>query len=296
MNLGFLRPKLLWIMSWILHYFWILPFCVGTIITVVETEQTLSFEWNTSNPKFSEKDGAKLSIPVGSNLKVICPQRNNTSADSLYYVIYWVSEEGFKKCFKPHNDSSVLVVCNRPEVSFDFTVEISIFTGTPNGKDFKVGHSYYIASFSTGTLQGLGNEYDGACKDKNMRINMTVVNQQFPTTQAPSKTTPIVTTSRPDTPNTTVLSSTQPSPSTALPTTHLFTTATTVGSSTGRTSTNIPEVTGNTDSVINVPDNGNTGVIDLTNRAPAGPVPTLVLTACLSVLHILYSQSPLDQR
>lgn len=32
------------------NYFWILPFCMGAMISVVETDQTTSFEWNRNNP------------------------------------------------------------------------------------------------------------------------------------------------------------------------------------------------------------------------------------------------------
>lgn len=39
--------------------------------------------------RFNDKEGAKLSVPVGSNFKIICPQANNSSPE--YYVIYWVS-------------------------------------------------------------------------------------------------------------------------------------------------------------------------------------------------------------
>jgi len=42
-------------------------------------------------------------------------------------------------------DKSVLVICDKPDQSFDFTVEITIFSGTPGAKDFEIGKSYYIA-------------------------------------------------------------------------------------------------------------------------------------------------------
>lgn len=54
MNLGVLSPKLSRIMRVAFHYTWILPFCMGTLITIVETEQATkaaqSVMWNKSNP------------------------------------------------------------------------------------------------------------------------------------------------------------------------------------------------------------------------------------------------------
>lgn len=54
MNLGVLSPKLSRIMRVALHYIWILPLCMGTLVTVVETEQAnkaaKKVMWNKSNP------------------------------------------------------------------------------------------------------------------------------------------------------------------------------------------------------------------------------------------------------
>ena len=40
-------------------------------------------------------EGAKLSIPVGSNFKIICPQEHNSSMEGEYYSVYWVSTDIF---------------------------------------------------------------------------------------------------------------------------------------------------------------------------------------------------------
>jgi len=59
----------------------------------------------------------------------------------------------------------------------------------------------------------------------------------------------------------------------------------------------IPDPTAITDDIISVPDNGNSGVIDITNSAQTLRVsPLLLLTFCLSMLHIVYQRLPLIQR
>lgn len=65
---------------------------------------------------------------------------------SLFVLFLQVPAESFNECFLPNdNTKSILVLCNKPHQPFDFTVEITIFSGTIGAKDFEIGKSYYIA-------------------------------------------------------------------------------------------------------------------------------------------------------
>ncbi|XP_052801014.1 ephrin-B2a-like isoform X2 [Mya arenaria] len=273
--------------------------CVGPGVGVTAPIYTL--HWIPGN-QFNNSSGAQLSIPMGSHLKIVCPlQTSSSKANELYYILYWVPVESYTSCFKTNNksSSSVLVICNKPNMTFDFTVEITNFTGTPNSKEFELGKSYYIASFSTGTSEGLLNTYGGACKEQNMKLNLTVVGQKLPPTQGPHQTSTPKATPRSSTARPTVSAATEPPPTQPTtvkiqPTTPKPSIKTTPHSE--PRPTDIPVSPGNTDTIINVPDHGNTGVIDVSGAAVPSAVPTLLLSLCLSLSHILYINTWLIQR
>ncbi|KAL4225082.1 Ephrin [Mactra antiquata] len=245
----------------------------------------VSFNWTRSNERFVQDVGASLSIAVGTNLVIHCPAFIDPPE---YYTIYWVSARGFQECFKPANDSKLLVVCNRPNQDLTWIQEVRSFSGVPGGKEFDIGQNYYLATFSTGTLHGLNNEIGGACRDSTMKLNISIVDASPPTTPGPTNhTTP--TTKRPVTPptrkttQTTETTTTKSTTETSRRTTPRYTTPTSY-------TTDIPVYTDIP--VINVPDSGsggNTGVIDISRSSQLSPASSLlVLSICLSLVHILY--------
>ncbi|XP_045175930.2 ephrin-B2-like [Mercenaria mercenaria] len=287
MNLGVLKPKLSRIMPVAFQYIWILPLCMGTMISVVDTEKTV-IAWNRSNQLFQTEGGAHLTLPILTNLMVLCPC-NTTPSE--YYRVYWVAEEGYRRCFLTHNDSQMMVDCVNPHEKVNFTQEIRTFSGVPGGKDFKIGSTYYLATFSTGTQNGLLNEEHGACKDHNLRLKVTITGQITHSTQKPTNTP--ASTTRKSTPSPTTRTTKYTTRSTTKTTTQSTTTKQTT--QTPRT-TDIPDLTDIP--VISVPDTpgGNTGVIDISSAQTLRVSLTLVLSVCLSLLHILYLNVPLIQR
>lgn len=288
MNLGLSFLKFC-IMPWIFHYlFWLLPLCMGGMISIVETDEVISFGWNVSNPKFSNEKGAELIVPLSSNLVITCPYMVNE-----YYKIYWVPKEIYENCFIPTNVTlEAFLDCDTPyDGGYPKYFELSIvaFTGVPGQKDFVTGRNYYLATMSTGTEAGLGNTYKGACKEKNMKLNISVVDKPLPTTKAPtdgtkSQTTkkpPVRTTERTTTP-TTERQTTTPSPPTTTrkATTKLKTTL-------RPPSTDIPDINSG-DIIIDNTGNGNSAVIDANDSGKSLTFSWLiVLSIGLSVLHLV---------
>lgn len=282
MNLGLYIPKFR-IMPWIFNYlFCILPLCMGGMISIVETDERMeiSFDWNSKNPKF-KPNGAKISIPVLSNLVVTCPHMVDE-----YYKIYWVPKDAYENCFIPANVSlEKFLVCDKPwgPEAVYFELNIQTFTGVWGTKDFEIGKSYYLATMSSGTKEGLGNEFEGACLTDKMKLNITVIEKPLPTTKAPTdgntRTTnkpPDRTTQRPKPTTTTPRPTTPSSTTTKKATTKLKTTS-------KPPSTDIPDI--NTGDI--VIDGPNSGIIDASSGQSLTFPWLLVLSICLSVFHLV---------
>ncbi|XP_060585195.1 ephrin-4-like isoform X2 [Ruditapes philippinarum] len=240
------------------------------------------YNWTRENEKFHVEGTAHMNIPLLSNLVILCPV-NTTPAE--YYRVYWVNEEGFNGCFLPPQHSQLLVDCDDPTQAITFTYEFKRFSGVPGGKDFEPGQNYYIATFSTGTKNGFTNELYGACKESNLRLNITILNQTVATTPKPT-----------DRPVSTTESSTSRRTTRTTKYTTRSTTVVTTPSTTTSTTSRRPRTTDIP--VITVPDTpgGNTGVIDISSAQTLSVPSALVLSLCLSLLHILYLNVPLIQR
>lgn len=283
MNLGPFFCNFVFMMPWIFNYLvWILPLCMGGI-TIVETEESMKFFWNASNPKFSNENGAQISIPVRYNLAIYCPYNV-----SEYYKIYWVPEFMFKECFIPANATATVDLfldCDSPNEARYFEINILPFNGVPWQKDFKIGKSFYLATMSSGTRKGINQTYKGACDDFNMKLNLTVIPKPLPTTKAPPDNTKIHTTRRPSSVRTTPkLTTTSTTPETTTrrpattkkPTTKLKTTS-------RPPSTDIPDINSG-DIVI---DGSNNGIIDASSGQSLTFSYLLVLSICLSVINLV---------
>ena len=180
------------IMPWILNYlFWILPLCMGVIISIAETDVTIAFGWNVTNPSFRNENGAYLEVSYLSYLDIICPYRVDE-----YYKIYWVTKEVFENCCIPTNVSEPLhtfLICDSPYRQKRITLLIDSFQSIPDLQEFQIGQNYYLATMSSGTPSGLNNTCKGACRDEQnklyMKLNISVVDKPYPTTNAPTGTT-----------------------------------------------------------------------------------------------------------
>lgn len=282
MNLGPYFPKFSRIMPWIFSYLvWILPLCMGGI-SIVETEDRISFGWNVSNPRFIKDKGAQLSMSLRSNLAIVCPYGVNE-----YYKIYWVTKEIFENCFIPANVSlEVFLVCDKPNEHRDYEFSIREFTGVYGQKDFNIGENYYLATMSGGTERTINNTWIGACKEKNMKLNLSIIAKPPATTKAPTdgtnshttKRPPVRTTQRPTT-TTTLRTTTRPPTTTKKATTKLKTTS-------RPPSTDIPDINSG-DIIIDGSNNGNSAVIDANSGQSLTFSCLLLLSICLSVIHLV---------
>jgi hypothetical protein len=154
--------------------------------------------WNMTNQiLLSSKDAHVINIRMQEKLDIICPKYNPDSPTSQweYYIVYKVSEDDFNNCIINTSSSNTRLVvnCSHPTdvEPVSFTLLVWPYQAIPGPVDFMEGHTYYFISTTTSTLHGLGNQWHGMCRTKNMKMILNVLKQDatIPTRQPGTRPT-----------------------------------------------------------------------------------------------------------
>ncbi|XP_078334926.1 ephrin-4-like isoform X2 [Crassostrea virginica] len=181
------------------------------------------FYWNRTNPLFSQSN-SEINVQLEDSIDFRCPHYpySTSSNQYEYYLVYIVTFEEYSQCrLKSPFTGTLVINCSDPNSEQYFTILIRRFQSVPGMIDFPPG-KYYFMTTSTGYLDGINNQENGACRSNNMRLVMTVKTPDSPTpapTQAPSNSSggPVPPTTTTSTTTTTTPKPVTPSPSTPTP-------------------------------------------------------------------------------
>ncbi|KAK3603190.1 hypothetical protein CHS0354_036112, partial [Potamilus streckersoni] len=134
--------------------------------------------WNASNSLFSSQD-RYLSVEPNTKLTFICPHYSAFTPPTQmeYYVVYMVPEVYYNNCIiedvYPPN-ARLIVNCSDPtaEPPISFSIWVKQFQSIPGMPDFTFLKRYYFTTTSTGSPSGMNNQVYGACKLKNMKMEL----------------------------------------------------------------------------------------------------------------------------
>ncbi|XP_067655733.1 ephrin-A1-like isoform X2 [Haliotis asinina] len=224
--------------------------------------------WNVTNPMFivSNRDN-EIDIKLSDSIDIICPTYPpGTNVSQMeYYIIYMVGKLEYDSCIiNNRSKAKLLIKCTVPlaRPPLLYTLLIKQFQSIPGNPDFQPGKKYYFITTSGGAIHEINNQYDGACRKRNMRLILNVCCNGSQTAKPTSggNTTPSpveATTPRPRV--------TTRRPTTSKTTTQTTTTTTTTVWTTPRTKkpTNTDRIPGNLpdENVIHVNGPKNVGLI-----------------------------------
>ncbi|BFZ05092.1 hypothetical protein BsWGS_08131 [Bradybaena similaris] len=119
-----------------------------------------------------------IDVNLGDRLNIVCPHYEDRTVPMSqweYYLIYMVSSENYEVCVINDTHKKIPILnCTNPESKKFFTMLIFEFQPIPGIPDFQMGQNYYFITTSGGRLFNINNQYEGACKEHQMKMMLRV--------------------------------------------------------------------------------------------------------------------------
>ncbi|BFZ15998.1 hypothetical protein BsWGS_19036 [Bradybaena similaris] len=126
----------------------------------------------------SGNDDHMIDVNLGDRLNILCPEyKDNTIPMNQweYYLIYMVDKHNYEVCVINDTSNKIPILnCSNPEFPKIFKLLIFEFQPIPGIPDFQIGKDYYFISTSGGRKFNINNQYEGACKEHQMKMILRV--------------------------------------------------------------------------------------------------------------------------
>ncbi|XP_067655734.1 ephrin-B2-like isoform X3 [Haliotis asinina] len=168
-------------MPWFIQYYMILLPLAMSMVAMVDSGRKLPpIHWNSTNSMFivSNRDN-EIDIKLSDSIDIICPTYPpGTNVSQMeYYIIYMVGKLEYDSCIiNNRSKAKLLIKCTVPlaRPPLLYTLLIKQFQSIPGNPDFQPGKKYYFITTSGGAIHEINNQYDGACRKRNMRLILNV--------------------------------------------------------------------------------------------------------------------------